>query len=233
MSIIFANKTTDSIVLLAIVFTLIYFYVKWWYQYWNRIGVKSIKPTFPFGNLGEAAGQKTSFGDLVTKLYNQTNEPLIGIFSGFKPTLLVRDPELVRAIFIKDFQNFIDRGFLVDEEIDPLSGNLFSLEGDKWRNLRGKLTPTFTSGKLKAMFSTLLDCGGPLIEYVNNVAANGDQIEIRELLAQYTTNVIASVAFGIEINCVGNPDQDFRKFGRKVCFKFFFFLSYHTYLPNV
>lgn len=216
MGIIFSEKIYDAVALLTILSTLIYFYVKRLYQYWDRSGVKSYKPTFPFGNLTPVARQSLSFGDLTTKFYNETTEPFIGVYAGFTPVILFRDPELIQHVFIKDFSNFVDRGFLIDEKNDPLTGHLFAMEGDKWRNLRGKLTPTFTSGKIKGMFTTLLDCGEPLTKYVDNISGAQESIEIRELLAQYTTNVIASVAFGLEIDCIGNPDQDFRKYGRKV-----------------
>jgi cytochrome P450 family 6 len=41
-----------------------------------------------------------------------------------------------------------DRGFFVDEELEPPSGHLFLLPGNTWRNIRIKLSLTFTSGKM-------------------------------------------------------------------------------------
>lgn len=83
-----------------------------------------------------------------------------------------------------------DTGVYIDEVHDPLSGNLFGMCGDKWKNLRAKLTPVFTSGKLKAMFSTLLDCAVPLKRYLNREAENGNVVEMREIAARYTTDII-------------------------------------------
>lgn len=108
------------------------------------------------------------------------------------------------------------KGVHCNEIEDPLSGHLFSLPGHKWRNLRAKLSPTFTSGKLKSMFSTLVECGGSLQSYLNEAAEAGRLVDIRELSGSNSTNVISSVAFGIEVDTIKNPDNDFRKYGRKI-----------------
>jgi len=70
-----------------------------------------------------------------------------------------RDPDIIKNVLVKDFLSFHDRGLFMDEEIEPMTGNLFFLGGISWRNLRVKLTPTFTSGKMKMMFQILFDCG--------------------------------------------------------------------------
>lgn len=92
------------------------------------------------------------------------------------------------------------------------------MNGDKWKKLRVKLSPVFTSGKLKAMFSTLVTAGEPLQKYLNRIATDNKTVEVRELAARYTTDIIASVAFGIDVNTIDNPDAAFRRFGRKVFF---------------
>lgn len=89
-------------------------------------------------------------------------QPFIGVYALFRPTLIIRDANLIRTMLIKDFQHFMDRGVYCDEENDPLSGHLFAIEAEKWKYLRSKLTPAFSSGKMRAIFSTLLDCKHPL-----------------------------------------------------------------------
>lgn len=43
---------------------------------------------------------------------------------------------------------------------------------------------------------------------------NEFQIEFKELLARFSTDVISIVAFGFETNSLANPDAEFRKVGR-------------------
>jgi cytochrome P450 family 6 len=103
----------------------------------------------------------------------------------------------------------------MNEDIEPLSGNLFNLAGMKWRKLRLKLTPTFTSGKMKMMFQRLVECGQELQTCLEHVGKTRDVIEIKDILARFSTDIISSCAFGIECNCLKNEDAEFRKWGRK------------------
>lgn len=114
--------------------------------------------------------------------------------------------------------NFYNFCFIIidSEKIDPLTGNLLFLNGEKWRNLRTKLSPAFTSGKLKAMFSTLIDCGESLQKYVANLADENELLDVREIFACYSTNVIASVGFGNDIDCIKDPNHEFRRYGKKM-----------------
>lgn len=216
MGIYFENLRSDFLAAVIISIIVAYFYVKNAFNYWQKRGVKTFPASFPFGNFGAAFMQKLPFNGVIEKLYHQTNEPYFGTYAMIRPVLVLRDPELVRSVMIRDFQYFTDRGVFIDEERDPLSGHLFSMAGEKWKNLRAKLTPVFTSGKLKAMFSTLVDCGVPLVNFMDRAADSNETIEIRDLAARYSTNVIASVAFGVDINTIDNPNDPFRVAGKKV-----------------
>lgn len=200
----------------AVVFTILYLFLKWNYSYWDRHGFKTL-PGYAYllGHLKSNFPPKKAMALIIQDLYNSTTEPFIGIYTLLQPVLLVRSPELVRAILIKDFSHFTDRRAHSNEDYDPIQGNLFNLPGHKWKPLRAKLTPAFTSGKLKAMFSTLIDCGSSLQNYLNKLTENGELMEVRNISASYTTNVIASVAFGIDVDTITDPNNDFRKYGRK------------------
>jgi hypothetical protein len=47
------------------------------------------------------------------------------------PIILLRDPELIKMVTVKDFEHFLDRGIPISEEVEPLFGKgLFSLKGE-------------------------------------------------------------------------------------------------------
>jgi cytochrome P450 family 6 len=195
----------------------LYAYVRYSYSYWKEKGVVYLEPTFPFGNIADAMLQKKSTGLIFQDIYNRLEGHRFGgTFSFTRPMLVVREPEMIKTILVKDFANFHDHGTYFDEKGDPLSAHLFMLTGQRWRNLRTRLTPTFTSGKMKAMFQILVDCGNDLKAHVDECAANGEMLEVKDILAKFSTDVIASFAFGIQCNCLKDPDAEFRKWGRRI-----------------
>ena len=204
-------------VLSAFALTAIYIYFKVSFSYWKKRGVPTLNPTPPFGDIGAAFFKQKNANQLINESYKAFDgKKFGGLYSFTVPLLLVRDPEIIKDILVKDFDKFHSRGFVINEKNDPLQGHLFALSGSKWRNLRVKLSPTFTAGKMKFMFGTLVGCGKELQNCLQEPANKREAIEIKDILARYSTDIIASCAFGIQCNCLKNPDAEFRKWGRKI-----------------
>nr|AVL92866.1 CYP450 [Locusta migratoria] len=203
---------------LAVSVATVALYVWFWrgYQYWKRRGVPQLQPTFPFGNFGPAVLGQTSYGEVAQELYNKAKgEPFVGVYSVLRPALLVRDPQLIRRVMVADFGAFHDRGVYLDDE-EPVNRQLFFLRGQEWKLRRAKLTPAFTSGRLRFMFQTIAECGDELSAVAERLALSGAPAEVRDLAARYTTDVVVSVGFGVESDCQRNPDAVFRNWGKKV-----------------
>ncbi|XP_069702398.1 probable cytochrome P450 6a14 [Periplaneta americana] len=201
----------------AVILAAIYVYFKICHSYWEKLGVPTLPSTVPFGTFRDLIFSNKSSLAFITELYNAFEGHKVGgIYRFDKPSLIVRDPEVIKEVFVKKFDHFYSRGIKINEKDDPLQGHLFALSGSKWRNLRVKLSPTFTSGKMKMMFGTLVDCGNELQTCLETSAKNEEVIEIKDVLARYSTDIIASCAFGIQCNSLSNPDAEFRNWGRRI-----------------
>ncbi|XP_060525154.1 probable cytochrome P450 6a13 [Cylas formicarius] len=210
-----------AVLLFIMLFLLLafYFYVKWLYSYWTRKGVFQLEPKFLMGNLSEVFTYKKSWGLVVADIYKEFKRRNVkhgGFYIILNAVYMPLDPNVIRNILLKDFNHFMNHGSYVNEEADPLTGHLFNLEDDKWRTLRTKLTPTFTSGKMKMMFQTFVICTKRLEEAINNRVARKEPTDLKEILASFTTDIIGNCAFGIECNSLRDPECDFRQYGRKI-----------------
>ncbi|XP_077276291.1 putative cytochrome P450 6a13 [Temnothorax americanus] len=202
---------------IAAVIIALYYFLTSSYDFWKSRGVRGPQPTPGFGNFKDIMFNNLSMGDYTTKLYNEhKDEPMIGIFARKTPILIVKDLDLIKDILIKDFSTFANRGLPTFKKADPLSQHLFALEPKRWRPLRTRLSPVFTSGKLKEMFSLISKCADHLVQYMEKVASRNEPVECRELTAKYTTDVIGTCAFGIEMNALSDEDSEFRKMGRQI-----------------
>lgn len=204
----------EVILSLIFIITVVYLLNKYFFSYWAREGIFQYKTTFLLGTFKDLFLGREYIGDAIQKVYEATkNERFCGIYMSYRPVLMINDPVLIKSVLIKDFQYFYDRGMNVNFEKDPMSANLFFLEGQQWKNLRTKLSPAFTMGKIKAMFPILTECSEKMKTFVEKEKSNA--LDIREIFARYTTDIIASVVFGIQLDSFNQPDNDFRNFGKQ------------------
>lgn len=191
-------ETSTVFIVLTVLALLLYYIIKRRYSFWQRHGVPFVKPTFPFGNL-KGVGKEFHFCEVAIKFYNENKHrsPFVGIYFFLSPVVLLTDLDLVKSVMAKDFSVFHERRFYHNEKDDPLSAHLFAIDGTKWKNLRTKLTPTFTSGKMKFMFGTVLEIGERLSERLNaivNESANQCvEIEMKNYWARYTTGELQKI----------------------------------------
>ncbi|XP_017081948.2 probable cytochrome P450 6a14 [Drosophila eugracilis] len=204
--------------LLGVTFFLAYSFYHNTYTYWARKGVPYEPPLPLIGNM-LGLGTKYNLRDVNQRIYNKFKgkTPLAGMFLFFKRTALIIDPNLIKEILIKDFHHFQDRGVFNNVRDDPLTGHLLTLEGQEWRSMRQKLTPVFSSGKIKQMSGVVVEVGRHLTDAMDkSVSAakvdDGD-VEIKDLCARFTTDVIGSCAFGLECYSLKDPNSEFRTKG--------------------
>jgi cytochrome P450 family 6 len=201
----------------AILLGALYLYLNVAFSYWKKRNIPYLKPKFPFGNLGDLLTRQNSMGGAYADIYRKMNGMKFGgVFLAHRPQFVIKDPDMIKNCLLKDFDYFHDHGFVFDEKIDPLTGNLFMLNGKKWKHLRTVLSPTFSSGKIKNMFRTLVECGQVLKDFMDEHAERNDVVEMKDIFARFTTDVIASCAFGIQCNCLKLPDAEFRQWGRRI-----------------
>lgn len=161
-------------VFITLLFVIIY-YVFVIFNYWPNQGVPNIKPSFPFGNIGKVTRGKISFTDQIGEFYKvakQNKWNYVGLNFFHRKVLLVNDPNLAKRVLNTDFKYFHGRGIYFDEENDPLTAHLVSLDGEKWKKLRAKLTPTFTPNKLRMMFDILLTCANEMSSVIKETESS-------------------------------------------------------------
>ncbi|XP_068084560.1 cytochrome P450 6j1 [Anabrus simplex] len=217
MALLSNSWTIDLGVILLAVFGVAYTFFTRNYRKWEKKGIPFLKPLPFVGNFKDTVLAKKNIGQVIQDAYEKgKGKPFIGVFAFDQPMLVIRDLDVVKSVLVKDFNYFMDRNFSVDKDSDPLLGRtLSSINGNRWRHLRMKLSPTFTSGKLKRMFEFVDECGKELVLCVNKYSDDG-RIEVKETMARYTTDVIASCIFGIQGNALRDKNSEFRQMLRKI-----------------
>ncbi|KAH8301823.1 cytochrome P450 6g1 [Drosophila kikkawai] len=214
---------TEALFLVVAALVAVYVWFQRNHTYWQRKGLPYIPPTPIIGNTKAVFQMKNSFGMYLSELYNDPrvkDEAVVGIYALNRPGLIIRDPELIKSVLIKDFNRFHNRNARCDPHGDPIGyNNLFFVRDTHWKDIRTKLTPVFTSGKVKQMYSLMQEIGKDLeitLQKHGEKSSGTFITEAKEICAQFSTDSIATIAFGVRANSLENPNAEFRNQGRKL-----------------
>ncbi|KAJ0175218.1 hypothetical protein K1T71_009359 [Dendrolimus kikuchii] len=191
---------------LFIVICIIYYFNRK-YNYWKDKNVAGPKSLPFFGNLIESSLRRKYIGSVYNEIYREfPNEKIVGIYRMTSPALIIRDLDIVKNILIKDFEVFPYRG--IDFSKERLGDNLFHCDSETWRALKNKLTPLFTTVRLKSSISMLSKQANRLADYIEIKLTENNEQDLRHFFEKYTMASIMSFAFGIGVDTM-NEDNIF------------------------
>ncbi|KAH8417476.1 hypothetical protein KR222_000725 [Zaprionus bogoriensis] len=214
---------------LAIVVVLLVLAYRWStanYGFFAERGIEYDKPIPFVGSMWQMIARKKSMFDMIVDLYNKGNGRVFGVFEQRMPLLMIRDPELIKQITIKDFDHFINHRniFGVDDEYGPhdmdnlFGSSLFSMRDARWKDMRSTLSPAFTGSKMRQMFQLMDLVAKEAVDCLKRDKPPKDNIELdlKDFCTRFTNDVIASTAFGLQVNSFKDPDNTFYMLGKKM-----------------
>ena len=209
----------EILITIATLIALLYYYITSTWNYWKSQGVYTIKPSFPFGSFKSMTTRKIAIHDELMNLTKETKGlPYFGGYLMRAKIFVIQDPEIVRQVLIKDFDNFVDRrsGRMMEQfrQSDKLADQIFAQQlttvtGDEWKKLRTTFSPIFTSGKMKAMMVFMQESTKKLMGALQPMAESKADIETKDIMGKFSTDVLASCAFGVDGNLFGEPESPF------------------------
>ncbi|XP_031334294.1 cytochrome P450 6a2-like [Photinus pyralis] len=187
-------------------------YLKHLYTFWEKKGVYvSSKPHIIFGNAKPLLTGKGAIRDLFKEVYDdcrRNSQKMSGFYFMMKPCLVLADLDLIKDIMSTDFEHFTDRIFH-NHESDPLSDQIASAKGEKWKQLRSQLTPAFSIAKSKMMSQKVLAYTDKLIEELTHNYRDKTIIEISEVIEKYMIRLTEAAIFGMENDQIYGPTTEF------------------------
>ncbi|XP_035693886.1 cytochrome P450 3A11-like, partial [Branchiostoma floridae] len=159
-------------------------YLTWPFRTFKKLGIPGPKPVLNFGNFLSYKKGSHVFDMDCYKKYGK----VYGIYEGRQPILMIGDLGLIKEITVKQFHKFNNRQDL-GSILKPFAGSLFVLKDTDWKRVRGAISPTLSSSKLKQVLFIIR------LMFV--------------IFSAYAMDVISSTAFGVDIDALNNPDHPF------------------------
>lgn len=200
-----------------IFFLSVYMYMTRNFNYWKNRGVPFLKPTPFIGNGLKILTFQISIAEHMRNLYFQSKEPFVGFWIGDRPYLLLRHPDILKTILIKDFNYFTDRTAAQNYRDDPLGSDiLFIAKNPSWKNMRTRVRPLFSSGKIKQMFPLMYESAMDMETFLMNQVKINPEYDSKVLCKKLAVDVISTCAFGIKSKGFEYENDQLNLFAKRV-----------------
>ncbi|XP_053207310.1 cytochrome P450 3A8-like isoform X2 [Panonychus citri] len=179
-----------EIIVTIVIIVLLVLLIVWLHYrltYWSRQGIPNAINT-----IYNRLSKPVHFADL--DAYNKHGR-IIGVYDGFRPCLMIGDPELIKKVLVTEFDNFKNHRFYHEKQIAGRS--LLSLENDQWKRTRKLMSPLFASNNLRKMKPLIEDCSSMLVDNLNKRLETNQIVDMKYLFGTFSLDVLASTVFGI------------------------------------
>ena len=181
------------------------------FDFWRSRGVPGPRAVLPWGNeFGVPEIGRASYYGFECWIYEQLGgKRYCGYLELHRPVLYVGDLDLISAITVKDFDHFVDKR---NRTFSPVFARMLPfLHGKEWREKRAEITPTFSTGKVKAMLPLFLQTANNLSLYLGEEMKTAGVIDMKDAFGRFALDNIASCAFGIDCNSFKERNTELTK----------------------
>ena len=181
-----------TVIVVSVAILYSFFTVK--YRFWKTRGIDGPEPSIPFGSFKPNGVPWQDIDIAEIKKHGK----VFGTYQGVNPVLVVADPDILKDILVRDFSSFADRNTSF-HKIQKQS--VITTKGKRWREQRTIMSPTFTSGKMKAMHHLMKSAISNLLQHMDSKLVNGSaDFNNKELYGDLTLGIIAICAFATDTN---------------------------------
>lgn len=183
--------------------------------YRQHENIPQVRPHWFYGN--KKVGEK-SIRDTILDHYEALRGHRFGLFwEGHRPAVFLMDLDLIKKVQVSDFEHFTDLGFYHADYLRRV-GNSFGVSdmtGEPWKKMKRSITQPFSTPRLKKMVPAMNTCAGRLREYLMEIKEK-EYVEATDFTKKFYMSNIASVVFGIYIDCYGNTESEFERHGKSL-----------------
>ncbi|KAJ8270166.1 hypothetical protein GJAV_G00111070 [Gymnothorax javanicus] len=193
--------SAETWTLLVIAVCLFITYGYWPYGIFKKLGIPGPSPSPFFGSVFHYAKGFVEMDMDLFKIYGR----LWGLYEARQPVLYTLDTRMIKTILVKEsFSYFMDRRDFPFN--GPLSDAFSIARGEKWKQKRSLISPMFSSGHIKQMFSICKIHADKLVQCLKEIS-NLEALDIREYLSSYCLDAVANVSMNIDTDSLNNPND--------------------------
>ncbi|XP_062032009.1 thromboxane-A synthase [Lepus europaeus] len=196
------NVPMVTVALLVALLALLKWYSTSAFSRLEKLGIRHPKPSPFIGNLPFFCRGFWEGHLELRKLYG----PLCGYYLGRRMFIVISDPDMIKQVLVENFSNFTNR---MASGLEPklVADSALLLRDKRWEEVRGVLTVALQPERLNEMLPLLSQACDLLLAHFQRCAQSRAAFDVQRCYCYYTTDVVASVAFGTQVDSREVPEH--------------------------